>query len=132
MNTLLRFGALTVAAAVALFVAQPSQAVTPVVQPHSTIADTANADSLVTTTVARRGGVYRVEPSIEDAVFTAAGGSIEAVPSIGEVWFVAGYIMGRMADMGSPAATIPIRHAQLGTMAVASIAVVSSIAAASR
>jgi hypothetical protein len=58
MNTLLRFSAVVFTAAAALFVAQPSQAVTPVVQPHSTIADTANADSLVTT-VARRGGVYR-------------------------------------------------------------------------
>ena len=56
-------------------------------------------------------------------MFTAAAGSIEAAPSIGEVWFVAGYIMGRLAAMGSPAATIPIRHAQLGTMAVVSIAV---------
>lgn len=58
-------------------------------------------------------------------MFTAAAGSIEAAPSIGEVWFVAGYIMGRLAAMGSPAATIPIRHAQLGTMAVVSIAAVS-------
>src|SRR5262245_28772063 len=42
----------------ALFMAQPVQAVTAVVQPHSVIADTANGDTLVTT-VARRGGAYR-------------------------------------------------------------------------
>jgi hypothetical protein len=39
------------------------------------------------------------EPSIEGAEFTAAVRSIE------EVSFVAGYITGRLADMGSPAAT---------------------------
>jgi hypothetical protein len=58
MNTLLRFSALAITAAAALFAAQPSQAVTPVVQPHSAIIDTASAGSLVTT-VARRGGAYR-------------------------------------------------------------------------
>ena len=58
MSALLKVTALAVTAAVALFVAQPSQAITPVVQPHSIIADAANGDSLVTT-VARRGGAYR-------------------------------------------------------------------------
>src|SRR5262245_58223725 len=42
----------------ALFMAQPVQAVTAVVQPHSIVADTANGDTLVTT-VARRGVAYR-------------------------------------------------------------------------
>ena len=58
MNTLVRVTALAVTAAAALFVAQPSQAITPVVQLHSIIADAAIGDSLVTT-VARRGGAYR-------------------------------------------------------------------------
>ena len=58
-------------------------------------------------------------------------GSIEAAPSIGEVSFVAGYITGRLADMGSPAATPPIRHARPDIMVAASIAVVLRIAAAS-
>ncbi len=58
MSALSKVTALAVTAAVALFVAQPSQAITPVVQPHSIIADAANGDSLVTT-VARRGGAYR-------------------------------------------------------------------------
>jgi hypothetical protein len=58
MSALVRVTALAVTAAAALFVAQPSQAITPVVQPHSIIADAANGDALVTT-VARRGGAYR-------------------------------------------------------------------------
>jgi hypothetical protein len=58
MTTFLRFSALAVTAAAALFIAHPSQAITPVVQPYSIIADSANVDSLVTT-VARRGGAYR-------------------------------------------------------------------------
>ena len=57
MSILARVTAMAVTAAAALFVAQPSQAITPVVQPHSTIVDVANGDSLVAT-VARRG-VYR-------------------------------------------------------------------------
>jgi hypothetical protein len=60
--------------------------------------------------------------------------SIEAAPSIEVVWFVAGSITGPPADimaaMGSPAATIPIRHARLDIL-VASIAVASSIVAVS-
>ena len=63
MNTFVRVTALAATAAAALFFAQPSQAITPAMQPHSIIGDFANADSLVTT-VARRGGygggtVYR-------------------------------------------------------------------------
>ena len=69
MNTLVRVTALAVTAAAALFVAQLSRAITPVVQLHSFIADTAIGGLLVTT-VARRGGAYRVEPSIEGAGFT--------------------------------------------------------------
>jgi hypothetical protein len=62
----------------------------------------------------------------EGARFTAVAGSIEAEPSIGAVWSVAGYITGPLADiMGSPAATIPIRHARPDIMVVASIAAVS-------
>ena len=58
MDTLVRITALAVTAAAALFSAQPSRAITPVVQLHSIIADTAVGSSLVTT-VARRGGAYR-------------------------------------------------------------------------
>jgi hypothetical protein len=71
--------------------------------------------------------------AIEADECIAAGRSIgveqyTAAAFIGEVWFVAGYITGPLPDimaaMGSPAATIPIRHARLDIMA-AFIAVVS-------
>jgi hypothetical protein len=61
--------------------------------------------------------------SIVAVQFTAAA------RSIGEVWFVAGYITGPPADMGSLADTRLTRHARLdimaGSTAVASIVAVS-------
>jgi hypothetical protein len=63
MRVLTRFTALAVTMTAALFISQPSQAITPVVQPHLMFAHGFSPDSLVTT-VARRGGygggtVYR-------------------------------------------------------------------------
>ena len=63
MSILMRFTALAVTMTAALFISQPSQAITPVVQPHLMFAHGFSPDSLVTT-VARRGGygggaVYR-------------------------------------------------------------------------
>src|SRR4029079_7133661 len=63
MRVLTRFTALAVTMTAALFISQPSQAITPVVQPHLMFAHGVSPDSLVST-VARRGGygggaVYR-------------------------------------------------------------------------
>ena len=63
MSILMRFTALAVTMTAALFISQPSQAITPIVQPHLMFAHGFSPDLLVTT-VARRGGygggtVYR-------------------------------------------------------------------------
>ena len=52
MNALVRIAALAATAAAALFFAQPSQAITPAMQPHSIIGDIANSS---VTSVAYRG-----------------------------------------------------------------------------
>src|SRR5262245_53381522 len=56
----------------ALFMAQPVQAVTAVVQPHSIIVDTANGDTLVTT-VARRGVAYTGRAGYRGGVYRGRG-----------------------------------------------------------
>ena len=63
MSILMRFTALAVTMTAALFISQPSQAITPIAQPNLMFAHGFSPDSLVTT-VARRGGyggrsVYR-------------------------------------------------------------------------
>ena len=63
MSILMRFTALAVTMTAALFISQPSHAITPIAQPNLMFAHGFSSDSLVTT-VARRGGyggrsVYR-------------------------------------------------------------------------
>ena len=131
MSILMRFTALAVTMTAALFISQPSQAITPIVQPHLMFAHGFSSDSLVTT-VARRGGygggtVYRGRGVHRGGRCTAVVASIAAA-SIVAASIAAVSIVGPESDTALCVGTPPIHLVPVVTMA-ASIAAASIVAA---